>query len=641
MATEKLLKAVISGPVDKLNDALRHLVLDRDFHPLDAKEALKSQGKLEPFGEEDPYKPALEAAAGLLDKLGVEPGFREYGEYDFSLEDTEAYLNSTTAAEKRLSTHRNAEAALAADDRELIKKLSPFRELSVDLARLLELRYVQLRFGFAEKERLRSLEAFADADADIMLFRTGENGERIYLLYLCLPDAAERAAAEMDARGFEIRETPYGPGFAGIPPERIVELEAEAERAEKSAARLSEELAEMSRRERDELLSRWSWLKKMASAFELRQLAAKKGGEFLIVGWLPESQRESFEADAEGLGVSIHCGKPGLAELGQVPVLFKDSFLNRIFAPFVEMYGFPAYGESDPRLFMTVTYCLLFGVMFGDIGQGAVLALIGLFMTKKNMWLGRILSAVGCSAIVFGFVYGSIFGNEHLLPGFKVLEEGNLTNILLVSAGVGIALIVACGMLNIITGFRQHDYKKAIFSANGICGVVFIVSAAVGAVGTLLVGVDLLGNLLYTAPLILLPLLLIWCGEPIVWLMEGKHGEPPSVGMVVLEGFFDLFESCLSWFSNILSFLRVGTYTICHAIMMMVVYTLSANGDGGYSIFGLVLGNAFVMLIEAVLVCIQVLRLEFYELFGRFYSGRGASFRPRSVDYRELGVRAA
>lgn len=123
-------------------------------------------------------------------------------------------------------------------------------------------------------------------------------------------------------------------------------------------------------------------------------------------------------------------------------------------------------------------------------------------------------------------------------------------------------------------------------------------------------------------------------------LAPAEHGHKTSVGMMILEGFFELFEAFLSWLSNCLSFLRVGTYAICHAIMMLIVYALSET-SGGYSIFGLVIGNIIVMGIEAALVCIQALRLEFYELFGRFYTGRGEAFAPAHIDYSSPAQRAA
>ena len=109
-------------------------------------------------------------------------------------------------------------------------------------------------------------------------------------------------------------------------------------------------------------------------------------------------------------------------------------------------------------------------------------------------------------------------------------------------------------------------------------------------------------------------------------------------------GFFDLFEAVLSWLSNCLSFLRTGAYAIIHAIMMLVVYTLTGADSGSLSVggvIGLVAGNAFVMLLETALVCIQVLRLEYYELFGRFYTGSGTPFKPVTIDYTNAASRAA
>lgn len=186
------------------------------------------------------------------------------------------------------------------------------------------------------------------------------------------------------------------------------------------------------------------------------------------MGWIPEADKDGFAAEARRMGCTCDFERPDALDATKAPVKLKAGFFSQIFLPFVEMYGYPVYGEANPSIFMLITYCLLFGIMFGDVGQGAVLVLAGLYMFKKRgMWLGRIVMAVGCSAIVFGFVYGSVFGNEHLLPGFKVLEEGNAMTVLLLSAGVGCVLIVVSAIFNIVTGFRQRDYHKALFSANG------------------------------------------------------------------------------------------------------------------------------------------------------------------------------
>ena len=213
-----------------------------------------------------------------------------------------------------------------------------------------------------------------------------------------------------------------------------------------------------------------------------------------------------------------------------------------------------------------------------------------------------------------------------------MLEGDGVVTILLVSAAIGVLLILLTGVLNIMTCFRQRDYRKAVFSANGITGVLFLALLVTGVVLTMALSIPVLSSTVYWIVLAVL-LLTIWLSEPLALLLklERPH-EEKSIGMMVLEGFFELFEAVLSWLSNCLSFLRVGTYAVIHAIMMMIVYQLSAT-DGGYSIFGLVIGNVIVMVIEAALVCIQSLRLEFYELFSRFYTGRGVCFQPAAVDY--------
>ena len=84
------------------------------------------------------------------------------------------------------------------------------------------------------------------------------------------------------------------------------------------------------------------------------------------------------------------------------------------------MYGLPAYNEKDPSLFMALTYCLFFGIMFGDLGQGLCLALIGLVLARwKGMWLGGIITCCGLSGALFGCVYGSVFALRTFSPVLK------------------------------------------------------------------------------------------------------------------------------------------------------------------------------------------------------------------------------
>ena len=96
------------------------------------------------------------------------------------------------------------------------------------------------------------------------------------------------------------------------------------------------------------------------------------------------------------------------------------------------------------------------------------------------------------------------------------------------------------------------------------------------------------------------------------------------------QGFFELFEAILSYVTNTVSFLRVGAFVLVHAGMMSVFFSL-ANMFGEYSVgfwIVVVFGNIFVLVLEGLLVGVQSLRLEFYEMFNRFFEGSGHEFKP-------------
>ncbi len=160
----------------------------------------------------------------------------------------------------------------------------------------------------------------------------------------------------------------------------------------------------------------------------------------------------------------------------------------------------------------------------------------------------------------------------------------------------------------------------------------------VGLAGGMMLQI-VMGKNIFTTPFILLavvlPIILMFAANPLTKLLTGQEDwKPESVGMFFVEGFFELFETFLAYLSNTLSFLRVGAFAISHAGMMMVVYLLSQGADGGYSIGGLIFGNIFITVLEAVLVCIQVMRLHYYEMFGRFYESGGVKFNPKTVNYK-------
>ena len=203
--------------------------------------------------------------------------------------------------------------------------------------------------------------------------------------------------------------------------------------------------------------------------------------------------------------------------------------------------------------------------------------------------------------------------------------------LLMAAIGLGIVLILISMTFNIILNFKKKNIGEAILSQNGLCGVTFYV-AVIGAALGMLTGMHFV-NIFYILILIVLPLILMFLKEPLIRKLE-EHGEmfPNGFGAFFVEGFFELFEVVLSFITNTMSFLRVGGFVLSHAGMMLVVYTLAEMVGGFGEIIVLILGNVFVMCLEGLIVGIQVLRLEFYEMFSRYYEGNGIPFKTIKED---------
>ena len=322
------------------------------------------------------------------------------------------------------------------------------------------------------------------------------------------------------------------------------------------------------------------------------------------------------------------------------PTKLKNNWFCRPFESFVRMYGVPDYAGIDPTPFFAITYTLLFGIMFGDLGQGLVIALLGWFLAKfKNMDFGRILERIGISSAIFGVAYGSVFGLEDVLtPMYRALGfadkpihvmAADTTSMLLLGAiGIGVVFIVISIIMNIILGFRSRDWGKALFSNNGIAGLVFYLALLVGLALKLTGGPNL-----FTAPyiwgLIVLPVVLMFLQVPLGQIMRHRSPKPEEgIGSFIIDSFFELFDIVLSYVTNTMSFLRVGGFIISHAGMMAVVLTLTEMMHGAGSVAVMIFGNVFVMCLEGFIVGIQVLRLEFYEMFGHYFEGQGTPYEP-------------
>ena len=322
----------------------------------------------------------------------------------------------------------------------------------------------------------------------------------------------------------------------------------------------------------------------------------------------------------------------------QPPTKLKNIKLLKPFEMYIKMYGLPAYGEMDPTWFLALTYSFIFGAMFGDVGQGLFLFIGGALLYKfKKMDLAGIISCAGIFSTMFGFLYGSFFGFEDVLPALwlkpmsamtAVPFVGKLNTVFVVAVGFGMFLILICMIFNIINSFRNGDVEKTWFDANAVAGLVFY-GSIVAVIGLMMAGKSLPGGIVLGI-MFGVPLILMFLKEPLTNLVQKKAEiMPAQKGVFFVQSFFEMFEVLLSYLSNTISFLRIGAFAVSHAAMMEVVLMLAGAENGAApNWIVIVLGNLFVCAMEGLIVGIQVLRLEYYEIFSRFYKGSGREFRP-------------
>ena len=238
-----------------------------------------------------------------------------------------------------------------------------------------------------------------------------------------------------------------------------------------------------------------------------------------------------------------------------------------------------------------------------------------------------------------------MFGFETLLdPMFRsvgfdekpieVMASKNTNTIILLAIGLGVFLLIVAMFLNVYTSLRQRNYGRALFGTSGVAGIIFYGSLVFGLTADIFLGMHVM-TLPYILGLVVLPFLIIFFAEPLGDLANGeKDWQPESWGGYIVENIFESIEVLLSYVTNTMSFLRVGAFVLVHAGMMLVVFVLAETVGGvGYWLI-VVLGNALVMVLEALLVAIQVLRLEYYEMFSRFYTGEGRQFEPVKLSNR-------
>lgn len=355
----------------------------------------------------------------------------------------------------------------------------------------------------------------------------------------------------------------------------------------------------------------------------------------VISGWIPAQQQQKAKDIVTGTDPLGYCQCINAEDTGvnleQVPVMLRHNRFLKPFEIIVRTYGLPRYRTIDPTLFVAFSFLLMFGAMFGDIGQGIVFILSGLFMLWRAKGIfgqaGFLVACAGISSTIFGFLYGSFFGIEFHPLWINPMED--ISTMFKVCIIIGATILTAGIVLNIINQIINRDKAGFLFDRAGIfSGLIFWTGAAIAGLyisktGTVMIKII---SAIFVACILTIFLKSVF--------ESFRQKEGILVGFI--EGFLHVFEIMMGYLANTMSFIRIAAFALNHFGFFMTIFAISdmLKKTGMYwaSWLAIVSGNIFVIVLEGLVVMIQALRLNYYEFFSRFFVPGNNAYQPLVIE---------
>lgn len=569
-----------------------------------------------------------------------------------------AEVNALRAREKE-ATEREKQTRAARDE------ARAFANLKVPYSEFEHLSFLTLRIGKLDPENIEPLSrALGDRAAVVPL---GEDRTRV----LAASSKKGRFALDSELKRFGFIPLEVPKDFMGVPDDVLASLDRQADDAARALTLIADEKREYARARGQELLrlleafSLDSQVRSVRDTLEGTQLV------YRVMGWVAEADAPSLTRELEDLTegrVAVRSYAPDEVPsirdgTEKVPVKFKHGPVVKSFERMVFSYGAPLYGTVDPTPVVAFFFTLLFGIMFGDLGQGGVFFLLGIALLSGKIpflsrWrhFGPLFVTIGLSSMAMGLLTGEVFANGELLKPVsraitarfgverdRILElmpqRGAMTKLIYF---FGFTLVIgfivnSLGLLiNIVNQFSLRKPARAIFSKTGLCGAFFFWYAVFASVR---IAITHGGVAWYDILCVALPLALLFFSEPITRYLEGERPVLENgVFAAAIGGIVELLETISTVISNSVSFLRVGAFALSHAVLSYIVFTMTDLVGGSLSAGGILIGlfgNAIIIFLEGLIVAIQVVRLQYYEFFSKFFTETGKEFTPFRFIYKE------
>ncbi len=589
----------------------------------------------------------------------IETGSIDVTDYSAPTAEDRAKVNKFIASYRQLE-EKLEEAHQKLDKvTDAYKEAKAFSNLKVSYSELEHLSFLSLKIGKIAPENFEMLK---DSLQDIaVVIPLGEDNSRVIVA------SSKKGRFAMDTElkrcGFIQLEIPED--FQGVPEDVLASMQREKIEAENELEELKVEKNNFAETHKTMLINLLGTFAISKQISEVQKNLESTELVYRIKGWIPLAESQTYMQQLD----NITEGRIAIREYNpfevpdvvsgkeQVPVKLTHGKFVKSFERMIFSYGSPLYGTIDPTPFVAIFFTLLFGIMFGDLGQGLVFVLAGILMAKKVIKVGNwnkfapIFMSIGITSSMMGLLTGEFFSNETLLEPFaewvtglfghphapilKLMPSSNPSSIKAMFGVFGVAVAIGfvintVGLLiNIINNIMLKKYDEAFFGKNGLSGAIFFWYVIV-----LIIRIAVFKHAIAAYDWVIIGITLFFAAfeEPFENLVAGRRPLfSNGFGSFLISGIVGIIEVVSGYLSNTVSFVRVGAFALSHAVLDFLIYTLTQLCGGEGSIAGiliLVFGNALIIVLEGMVVAIQVIRLQYYEFFSKFFHETGKEFKP-------------
>ncbi|MTI66097.1 MAG: V-type ATP synthase subunit I [Firmicutes bacterium] len=647
MAIEKMTMMNVVGLMDYVDDVSREILLCENVDIVNALNQIKDShftlsvaeenveelvdmNTIKPFEDNDDYKEVNEKINKLKEMYNNELKIdRKYVLESYDFNETLKDINDTYEILKKPYEK-------IVKLREELKKIDNYynnfihmKSIDVKIEELTQLNYFTFSVGTLTKEdRFKLKRNYENISAIVLHTGTSDIGE----VYLVMSPKELEIETERILRSLNFNKIEFPTDFTGTPLEISKKLEERKKEINSCLLKLNNEFNKIKKENIDILKRSLTRFKAQEKIREIKNEMVSSKNFFYLSGWVPVKEKEKIKKAIEKFKGSIiifkntHDNKKNF----KPPTKLMNNWIFKPFESLVKMYGIPAHNELDPTVFLSLTYMILFGAMFGDVGQGLILFLIGMFLKRKSTFksIGSVMTRLSASSIIFGFLYGSIFGFEHVLDPLLVKPFENINLILISAIVIGIFLILMSFLYSIINAIKQRDLKEGVFGRNGLAGLLFY-GLILNLIASSFTGYFIIQRNISIIMVLFLIVIMV-TKEPLTNLLLNKRPlYHEDVSSYYIESGFDILETILSLLSNTVSFIRVGAFALTHVGLFVAFETIAGLVESNIlSVLVLIMGNIIIIFLEGLIVSIQGLRLEYYELFSKYFKGEGNEFKP-------------